>query len=220
MRITAGLYKGRSLRCPKEDIRPVMSKMRESIFSMMVSRFGSLENLRFLDLFCGSAIMSVEAASRGISFIEAVDKDRRKKKILEENLSIVQVPRKLHIVDVYRYLAQAARPAREPAEPFDIIYIDPPFQMDNKAKILQSLAPSLYHENSLVMIHLPKQEESLLPPSLSPEHSTDKAGKQAGGLVLERTKYYGGSALCLYGQGPVFSGTPDKQGIAGTDRIS
>ncbi len=197
MRITAGLYKGRTLCCPKQDIRPVMAKMRESIFSMLYSRYASgsrgLDGLRFLDLFCGSAVMAVEAASRGACYVEAVERDRRKKTILEQNLGILEIPWRLHITDVQRYLRQAARPERNiRAEPFDIIYLDPPFAMPNKAGLLKELPSTLLHTGSLIMLHLPRQEATLL------------SEQPVGGLQRESCKYFGGSALCLYSP-PVFA---------------
>ena len=180
MRVIAGRYKGRRLRCPSQDIRPVMSKMRESIFSMLYSRYGSLEGRRFLDIFCGSAVMSVEAASRGASYVEAVEQDRRKRKILQDNLSILEVPWKLHLADAYDYLLRISIAS----QPFDIIYLDPPFPMKDKAQLLQSLGQNLLQPSGLVIIHLPKHESKL--------QTLDN------GLFLECDRHYGGSALCLY----------------------
>ncbi|MEM9423568.1 MAG: RsmD family RNA methyltransferase [Spirochaetota bacterium] len=192
MRISAGRYKGRALRCPSEDIRPVTAKMRESIFSMLYSRYGSLEGLRFLDVFCGSAVMSVEAASRGAAYVEAVDRDPRKKKILRENLGILDIPWKLFIADAQSYLQRIS--VNSPA--FDIIYFDPPFKMEGKAALLESLRAALLRADSLVMIHLPKNEAD----------EADEAGslppKLANGLSLESCRSYGAtSSLCLFSLG-------------------
>ena len=187
MQITAGLYKGRRLRCPAKDIRPVMSKMREAIFSMLYSRYGSLEGLQFLDLFCGSAVMSIEAASRGVSYVEAVECDWRKRKILQENLGMLQVPWKLQMRDVFQYLRLASTNAST-VNSFDIIYLDPPFVLKDKVQLLHKLPVPLMQENCLVMLHLPRHEEATLPASLQ------------NGLKQQASKYFGSSALCLYGR--------------------
>ena len=185
MYIIAGRYKGQRIRCPDQDIRPVMSRMRESIFSMLYSRYGGLEGLHFLDLFCGSAIMSLEAASRGAAYIEAVERDRRKKKILEDNLSILEVPWKLHITTVQEYLGQTFTDSKL----FDIIYFDPPFKMKHKTRLLEYLNPKLLHPAGVILMHLPKQEEALLPQKLELDQNP---------LLLEYCKRYGGSSVCFY----------------------
>ncbi len=186
MRISGGLYKGRLLQCPKTNIRPVMARMREAIFSILYSRYGSLEGLRFLDVFCGSAIMAVEAASRGGSYVEVVESDSRKRKILEQNLAILDIPWKLHIMDALDYLRRNSTAA----EAFDVIYLDPPFRMGHKIELLHAIRSQLLRPDGLVIMHLPKQkqEQPVLPAILH------------NGLALERCKFYGGSTLCLYGR--------------------
>jgi 16S rRNA (guanine966-N2)-methyltransferase len=63
MRITGGKYRGRIVEVPKGtlEIRPAMDRMRESVFAVL----GDLSGLSFLDLFSGSGIIAMEAASRG-----------------------------------------------------------------------------------------------------------------------------------------------------------
>ena len=194
MRITGGLYKGRRLRCPatgrnsSQNIRPVMAKMRESIFSMLYSRFGGVEGLRFLDLFGGSGLMSVEAASRGAAYLEIVESDLRKKNVLEWNLGIAEVPWKLHMLSVQDFLAQ-----RSESPAFDVVYIDPPFSMENKEQILEALACSGLCRG-LVLLHRPTAEAK-------------RTKRSSGSLMLEHCKYYGGSALCCYGVSRIVGNT-------------
>jgi 16S rRNA (guanine966-N2)-methyltransferase len=63
MRITGGEYRGRIVKCPPGVIRPAMDRMRESLFSIL----GNLEGKSFLDIFSGSGVVGLEAASRGLS---------------------------------------------------------------------------------------------------------------------------------------------------------
>ena len=74
MRITGGTLCGRIIKCPDGIIRPAMDRMRESLFSIL----GDLTGKSFLDMFAGSGILSLEAASRGATKIDLVEKDKLK----------------------------------------------------------------------------------------------------------------------------------------------
>ncbi len=68
MQLTGGQYKGRKVATPK-GVRPTLSNVRESVFSVLYSYFGDFCGKNFLDLFLGSAIMTLEALSRGFSTV-------------------------------------------------------------------------------------------------------------------------------------------------------
>ena len=74
MRITGGTLKGRMIKGPDGIIRPAMDKMRESFFAIL----GGLEGKAFLDLFSGSGIIALEAASRGAERVVLCEKDKIK----------------------------------------------------------------------------------------------------------------------------------------------
>ena len=63
-----------------------MDRMRESLFAIL----GDLSGLSFLDLFSGSGVVAIEAASRGAEPIVLVEMDRGKKETIEKNLSFVE----------------------------------------------------------------------------------------------------------------------------------
>ncbi|CAN5264520.1 16S rRNA (guanine(966)-N(2))-methyltransferase RsmD [soil metagenome] len=76
MRIISGIYRGRALIAPKGDTtRPTADRTREALFSMLVSRLGSFEGLRVLDLFAGSGALGLEALSRGAASCTFVEQD-------------------------------------------------------------------------------------------------------------------------------------------------
>ena len=85
MRITGGRYSGRRITCPPGVIRPAMDRMRESVFAIL----GPLDGVSFLDLFSGSGVVGIEAASRGASRVVLVERDRKKRSAMEENARIV-----------------------------------------------------------------------------------------------------------------------------------
>ena len=58
-----------------------MDRMRESLFSIL----GDLQSVSFLDLFCGSGVVGIEAASRGAEPVTLVESDRLKRQISSVN---------------------------------------------------------------------------------------------------------------------------------------
>jgi 16S rRNA (guanine(966)-N(2))-methyltransferase RsmD len=93
-----------------------MDKMRESVFACL----GDLSGLSFLDIFTGSGIIAIEAASRGASYIEAVEQDKLKRKTLLDNVSVAPVRINCRFMPAELYVKRAKNT-------FDIIFLDPPF---------------------------------------------------------------------------------------------
>ena len=148
MRITGGKYCRRNIACPPGVIRPAMDRMRESLFSIL----GDLTGESFLDLFSGSGCVAIEAASRGASPIHLVEMDKGKKTTIEKNLSFVEEDKKLFLMDVNRYLIST--PFK-----YDIIYADPPFNMEGKVDLLRKISnKKLVKEGGLFIIHYPEEE--------------------------------------------------------------
>ena len=62
MNLTGGQFKGLKIEVPN-NTKPTLSKVRESVFNILFQY--DLKEKKFLDLFAGSAIMGLEALSRG-----------------------------------------------------------------------------------------------------------------------------------------------------------
>ncbi len=74
MRIISGAWRGRTLEAPPGlATRPTADRVREALFSMLVSRLGSFEDLRVADLFAGSGALGFEALSRGAAHATFVE---------------------------------------------------------------------------------------------------------------------------------------------------
>lgn len=126
-----------------------MDKMRESLFSIL----GNLNGYSFLDLFSGSGIISIEAASRGASHIEAVELDKGKKRTIIENLSIVEKVPKLWVMGAQVFIKRCPRK-------FDIIYLDPPFPLAGKQRLLELIDyKKLAEPDGRCIIHHPGEEK-------------------------------------------------------------
>ena len=77
-RIIGGTAGGRRLETPKgQTTRPTSDRVREALFSAIESWCGSLDGLRFLDLYAGSGAVGLEAWSRGAGVVTLVEQDRR-----------------------------------------------------------------------------------------------------------------------------------------------
>jgi 16S rRNA (guanine966-N2)-methyltransferase len=173
MRITGGYYKGRKIICPPGIIRPAMDRMRESLFSIL----RDLEGLSFLDLYAGSGIVGIEAASRGADPVFLVEKDPGKKRSIIKNISFVESRIRLVISSVERYL-------KKTTHQFDLVYCDPPFRQKNKGGIINLVQEyGILNKSGIVIIHAPS-EETLL--------------KRYGTLSLYDTRKYGRSLLYFY----------------------
>ena len=140
MRIIAGIGKGRKLFSPPSITRPTSDRAREGLFSSLISTFGTLEGLHFLDLFAGSAAVGVEALSRGAALVEAVESNSVSADVCEENFALLSSLTgvgkfKVHNKTVFEFLNHTA------SSPYEIIYIDPPYEVANSEieKILKKI---------------------------------------------------------------------------------
>ena len=180
LRITGGELKGKTIPVPPGVIRPAMDRMRESIFAIL----GDLSGVSFLDFFSGSGIITLEAASRGASYIEAVEADPLKRKILIANtaLSPVRIHCRLMAVELY---------VRRARKSFDYIFWDPPFNYKYKTELTDAIGSSpLMNETSLLIIHRAKTEQLYH----NKQHSIQNI------LALKETRFYGNSAVDFFGK--------------------
>jgi len=173
VRVTGGVYKGRNILCPPGVIRPSMDRMRQSLFSIL----GDMDRLSFLDLFSGSGIIGVEAASRGARPVLLVEKDSRKRAVIQNNIAFVESPIELLIVSVERFLRTNHRS-------WDIIFLDPPFNLAAKGEVLdETCQPPHLADEGLAIIHL---------------HTAEKLSTERPGLELADRRTYGQSLLLFF----------------------
>jgi 16S rRNA (guanine966-N2)-methyltransferase len=173
VRITGGLYRGRMILCPPGEIRPSMDRMRESLFSIL----GNLEGSSFLDLFSGTGILGIEAASRGASPVLLVEKDNRKRATILKNISFVESHIDLVVAPVERFLRSNLRS-------WDTVFLDPPFAAEGKGAVLDTACRSPHlAEGGLAIMHL---------------HTAEKLPTDRPGLELVDRREYGQSLLLFF----------------------
>jgi 16S rRNA (guanine966-N2)-methyltransferase len=122
MRIIAGQWRGRKLTAPKGDAtRPTADRMRETLFSMLTSRLGSLEGLQVVDLFAGSGALGLEALSRGAATCLFVEQDRAALETIRANITAMGAR------DQTRVEAGSVTQLRAASAPLDLLLVDPPY---------------------------------------------------------------------------------------------
>ncbi len=164
MRITGGSYRGRRILCPPGVIRPAMDRMRESLFAIL----GDLTGTSFLDLYSGSGVVGVEAASRGAEPVVFVEKDPGKRRTLLDNTSFLTEAKEVHIMPAERFLARFRG-----RRPFDTVFLDPPFGQKGTMEVVALLAErGVLASGGLLLAHLPR--EQLLPEELAGFQRTDR----------------------------------------------
>lgn len=91
MRIIAGRWRSRRLEAPRRaTTRPMPDRVREAIFSMLGSYYGSpgaLPALGVADLFAGSGSMGLEALSRGAANCWFYERERTALACLRRNIA-------------------------------------------------------------------------------------------------------------------------------------
>ncbi|MDE5911227.1 MAG: 16S rRNA (guanine(966)-N(2))-methyltransferase RsmD [Clostridia bacterium] len=128
MRVISGKYRGKRLESPiGNDVRPTGDKVKESIFNVI--QF-DVAGSRFLDLFCGSGSMGIEAISRGASYTLFADASRTSIALTQSNLK--------GIGDPYKTVNRDFRDTLYTAEgKWDFIFVDPPYKTDYIEEICQ-----------------------------------------------------------------------------------
>jgi 16S rRNA (guanine(966)-N(2))-methyltransferase RsmD len=150
-----------------------MDRMRESVFAAL----GSIEGLSFLDIFSGSGIIALEAASRGANLVEAVEKDPLKRKTLLQNVAISPVRINCRFMAAELYVRRAKKS-------FDIIFCDPPFPYEFKWEFVQTIAASpLVQNGSRLLIHRPRE---------------DSSQREINYLTLQESREYGRSIVDFF----------------------
>lgn len=134
MRIIAGAWRGRQIAAPKGDAtRPTADRTREALFSMLVSRLGTFEDLAVADLFAGTGALGLEALSRGAERCIFVEQDRAAVDILKANIA------KLGASGAeVRQGSVLALPRA--AAPLDLVMMDPPYGSGAGSVALDKLA--------------------------------------------------------------------------------
>lgn len=175
VRIVAGLARGRRLAVPPgRAVRPTPDRVREALFSILGAR---CEGARVLDACAGTGALGLEALSRGAASALLVEVDRALSGTLSHNVEASGLEgAQVLFGDT---LALAPRLVALGHGPFDLVFIDPPFDLDLGGALATALARGgALAPDALVVIEHPAGK------SPSPE-----------GLDIVDERHYGSVAL-------------------------
>lgn len=135
MRIIGGLARGRTLVAPPgARTRPTQDYVRESLFNIIQR---DVEGARVLDLFAGTGALSLEALSRGAKSAVLIDLDRAACAAIRRNIASVKPDGECRLIQSdYR---AAMEKLRREGQSFDLVFIDPPYKMENTGEMCAEL---------------------------------------------------------------------------------
>ena len=143
MYLTGGQFKGHKIEVP-QNTKPTLSKVRESIFNMLIQY--ELNGNKFLDMFAGSAIMGLEAISRGYE-VKELEINPKTIQIIKKNYQKIKKAPDITLCNSLNFKGDF----------YDIIYIDPPWN-ENYQPII-SKAQELLNKNGIIIIEYDKQND-------------------------------------------------------------
>lgn len=122
LRIIGGAYRGRRLEFVQaEGLRPTADRVRETLFNWLQP---IIQGASCLDLFAGSGLLGFEAASRGAAEVVFVEQNPRAASQIQSNIDLLKL-------DNCRVINAGALDALlDMQQPYDVVFIDPPFGSD------------------------------------------------------------------------------------------
>jgi 16S rRNA (guanine966-N2)-methyltransferase len=181
LRIIGGSWRGRTWRFPEGDIRPTPDRVRETLFNWLST---CIAGARCLDLFAGSGALGLEALSRGAAHVTFVEKSANTARELRQTLQLWGGERAaagtVQIADAHAFLAGTA-------EPFNVVFLDPPFAAGVLGQIGAQLAAGGWLAPAALIYAEGPARESL--PPLPADWSLAKSGRagEVGYHLLRRT---------------------------------
>lgn len=146
MRVIAGTARSMPLCTPKgEGTRPTTDRIKETLFNILQNDVpGSV----FADIFAGSGGIGIEALSRGAKHAYFIDNSKESLECIRKNLNFTRFADDATVI---------ARDALDGVlsinEPCDIIFMDPPYNLEIESQMLNSLKNSkALNEETLIII--------------------------------------------------------------------
>ncbi len=170
MRIIGGRCRGKRLSSPPDQsVRPTSERAREALFNIF-DHAGLITDARFLDLFCGTGAVGLEAFSRGAAEVWLIDEDTH---LASANVAALGRPDSVQV----RRMDATSLP--RPSGRFNVVFMDPPYRSGLAAPALSALNRGWLESDALIVIEL-AAKEAFDPPA---------------GFVMEQDRRYGAARL-------------------------
>lgn len=174
LRIIAGKFGGRTITGPVGSrTHPMSERVRNALFNSLGSE---VKDATVLDAFAGTGALGLEALSRGAAHVTFIEKDRIAQKIIDENITT------LNVEDVAKLVKApvASWTSTYDGPHFDIIFADPPYH-DMQFSTVSSLM-GLLKPGALMVLSHPGRDECPTRP----------------GVVVVDNRSYGDATLAFF----------------------
>jgi 16S rRNA (guanine(966)-N(2))-methyltransferase RsmD len=155
LRVIAGIARRTALVAPTGlNTRPTADRAKESLFNIIAPQ---VKNSRFLDIFCGSGAIGIEALSRGAKEAVFVENAAPALKAVKENLSKT----KLQNAEIIEASAEnAIKTLSAAGRRFDIIFMDPPYDSQLIVQTFQEIyCAELLAEDGIIIAETENNRE-------------------------------------------------------------
>lgn len=180
IRIIAGQWRGRKL--PVQDLqglRPTTDRVKETLFNWLAA---DIRGSRCLDLFAGSGSLGFESLSRGSRETWMLEKSPLAARQLKENVTRLNAGEHARVIQ-----ADCVNFLNDRGEPFDIVFIDPPFRQDLVAEVCRRLENNGWLANeALIYIEHESELASLSLPANWQPYKRKQAGQVCYQLLLRQ----------------------------------
>ncbi|MGI8927108.1 MAG: 16S rRNA (guanine(966)-N(2))-methyltransferase RsmD [Tepidiformaceae bacterium] len=156
-------------------LRPTTGMVREAIFNMLAGR---LEGAAVLDLFAGTGALGIEALSRGAARAVFVEGEAAACQAILQSLARGAFGERGTVLR-----GRLPSALRNVEGTFDLVLMDPPYDSEAAAPVLEAVGPLVAAGGVVVYEHASRYN----PP------------ERPAGLLLQDRRVYGDSAVALYG---------------------
>ncbi len=180
MRIIGGERRGRKLVAwDDSSIRPMRDFVRSALYNIL-SDF--VPDAAFLDLYCGTGSVGLEALSRGARSCTFVDRSADACGIVRRNLDLLDFLSRGEVIqgDALNVLEELRRVGRR----FDLTFVGPPYYHELVPRALDALGDgALLNDDPVVVAEI---------------HSTESIADTYGKLALVDRRRYGDNQLLFF----------------------
>ena len=179
VKVISGTLKGSTLKLPKSGVRATQERVKKSFFDILGDR---VREAFVLDLFAGTGNLGIESLSREASRATFVEWETASVRLLRENLNRLGLLGRADVLQENCF--KAIRRLSHQGAKFDLVFVDPPYNIEVTTKFLRSLSGcDILKPSALLVVRHPKQQ--LL-------------SEEEGPLRLTRQERYGNTLVSFF----------------------
>jgi len=160
IRVIGGIWRGQKLNfIPIEGLRPTGDRIRETLFNWLTP---VIHGAHCLDLFAGSGALGFESLSRGAQSATLIEQNPSAITLLQQNQTLLSAEH----ANIVSANALEWLKTTKPPQPFDVVFLDPPFAAD----LFQPCCDLLQQEhllanNAYIYIEMGSQQPAPITPA-------------------------------------------------------